>query len=129
MAGVILYWGEGSKTKPRLELTNTDERALRLFITWTRHYHMPGAEFVLSLHLHEGNSDEESRSHWASRLGLTNPDFHKTFVNPAGTGHRKNKLAHGVCRVVVRRSGDAFHRTMAWIDAIAELYAPFRRYR
>ncbi|HJQ94358.1 MAG TPA: hypothetical protein VJ935_01440, partial [Acidimicrobiia bacterium] len=35
LAGVVLYWAEGSKTKRGLEVTNTDERALRLFMRWT----------------------------------------------------------------------------------------------
>lgn len=123
LAGVILYWGEGSKTKHRLELTNSDERVLRLFIEWARTYVDSEAEFVLALHLHEGNDEVAAKAHWASHLGLEGPHYYKTFIKPIGTGHRKNKLAHGVCRVMVRRSGDAFHRTMSWIDTIADLYA------
>ena len=122
MAGVIMYWAEGSKTRPRLELTNSDERALRLFINWTRSYLMPEAQFVLALHLHEGNDDSGAQAHWASHLGLVDSHFYPTFIKPAGTGHRKNKLSRGVCRVSVRRSTDAFHRTMGWIDTIANLY-------
>jgi hypothetical protein len=73
MAGVVMYWAEGTKAKPRLELTNSDERALRLFIAWTQRYHSPYAEFVLELHLHEGNDDKRARSHWAATLGLRDP--------------------------------------------------------
>lgn len=124
IAGVVLYWAEGSKTKRRLELTNSDDRALRLFIVWTRKYLLPGAEFVLSLHLHEGNDDAFARSYWASRLGLERPQFYPTFVKPAGTGHRNNKLLQGVCCVSVRKSTDAFYRTMSWIENVAQLYAP-----
>jgi hypothetical protein len=61
IAGVVRYWAEGTKAKPRLELTNSDPRALRLFISWTRRFHLPEAEFVLELHLHEGNDDTEAR--------------------------------------------------------------------
>ena len=127
IAGVVMYWAEGTKAKPRLELTNSDERALRLFIAWTRRYHRPDAEFVLSLHLHEGNDDKLARSHWASILGVMDPRFYPTFVKPSGTGHRKNNLKHGVCRVSMTKSTDAFHRTMAWIDAIADFPGAFRR--
>jgi hypothetical protein len=77
---------------------------------------------VLELHLHEGNDDNEARLHWASALGLVDPHFYATFVKPAGTGHRKNHLVHGVCRVSMTKSSDAFHRTMAWIEVIADLY-------
>ncbi len=68
-----------------------------------------------------------ARSHWASALGLIDPRFYPTFIKPAGTGHRKNKLKHGVCRVSMTKSTDAFHRTMAWIDAVADFPGAFRR--
>lgn len=127
IAGVVMYWAEGTKAKPRLELTNSDPRALRLFISWTRRFHLPEAEFVLELHLHEGNDDTEARLFWAAALGLVDPTFYATFVKPAGTGHRKNHLVHGVCRVSMAKSSDAFHRTMAWIDVIADLYPSLPR--
>jgi hypothetical protein len=127
IAGVVRYWAEGTKAKPRLELTNSDPRALRLFISWTRRFHLPEAEFVLELHLHEGNDDTEARLFWASALGLVDPPFYATFVKPAGTGHRKNHLVHGVCRVSMAKSSDAFYRTMAWIDVIADLYPSLPR--
>ena len=91
---------------------------------WTTSYLIPDASFVLALHLHEGNDDEEARRHWAARLGLDDPDFYRTFIKPAGTGHRKNKHAHGVCRVRVRRSSDAFQKTMAWIETVADVFGP-----
>jgi hypothetical protein len=122
VAGVVMYWAEGTKAKPRLELTNSDPRALRLFISWTRRFHLAEAEFVLELHLHEGNDENAARLFWASALGLVDPPFYATFVKPAGTRHRKNKLVHGVCRVSMSKSSDAFHRTMSWIDVIADLY-------
>ncbi len=124
-AGVALYWAEGSKTERRLELANADARVLRVFIRWTRSYHQPDARFALKLHLHEGNDDELSRAHWRAELELERADFHKTFIKPAGTGHRKNTLPHGVCRVLVRRSSDGWYRTMEWIDWLGLLaHAP-----
>jgi hypothetical protein len=38
VAGTVLYWAEGAKTRNHLALNNTDPRALRLFIAWTRRY-------------------------------------------------------------------------------------------
>jgi hypothetical protein len=47
------------------------------------------------------------------RPNLPNVDFYKTSMKPLGTGHRKNHLPHGVCRVSVRRAADMWQRTMA----------------
>lgn len=124
VAGTVLYWAEGDKAARRLALVNSDEEALRLFMGWTIRFHNPSPCFVLALHLHHGNDEEAARAHWASALDLERPQFYKTFIKPPGTGHRKNHLAQGVCRVMVRRSGNAYHRTMAWIDALPKALAP-----
>jgi hypothetical protein len=122
-AGLTMYWAEGAKTSPRLGMANTDPRALRLFINWVRRYINESAEFVLALHLHAGNDDEAARAWWARELGLTGAAFHKTFVKPPGTGHRKNRWKHGVCRVQMRRSANAYNQTMEWINCLASEFA------
>ena len=122
VAGVMLYWAEGGKTKRNLEMANTDPDVLRIFIAWVRAHLDPNGTFVLSLHLHEGNNEAAARRHWEEVLNLTGTDWTRTFVKPGGTGHRKNKLSWGVCRVRVRRSADAFIRTMAWIDELRSAF-------
>lgn len=119
VAGVALYWGEGSKTRSDLSLANADPRALRLFIDWVRSYHDPSADFVLKINLHADNDEPAARVYWREATGLPDAEFYRTFVKPDGTGHRKNHLPHGVCQVRVRRSADHWHRTMEWVDVIA----------
>ncbi len=119
VAGVVLYWGEGSKTRNHFELTNSDPAALRAFVIWVRRYLDTDAAFVLSLHLHEGNDDGGARRYWADAVGLPGARFTKTFIKPRGTGHRKNHLEHGVCRVRTLRGSNHWHRTMVWIDVVA----------
>lgn len=123
VAGVVLYWAEGEKTMRRLGVTNGDPAALRLFIAWVRRFHRPDAEFVLALHLHGVEEDGPSRDYWAAQLGLEGARFNKSFIKPVGTGHRKNKLKHGVCRVLMSRSTDAFIRTQVWIEEVSRRLA------
>lgn len=120
VAGLVLYWAEGSKTRNHLGMANTDPRALRLFIQWIRTYVNPQAAFSLALHLHEGNDETAARVHWRAETGLHDANFHKTFIKPKGTGHRKNHLKHGICTVKVRRPADAWNMVMEWIDAYAD---------
>jgi hypothetical protein len=116
MAGVALYWGEGSKTSRRLEMAHSESEALRFFMQWTRTFHDPNAAFAAALNLHADNDELDARQFWSTELGIELNDFTKTFVKPDGTGHRKNHLPSGVCRVTMRRSTDAFLRTTTWID-------------
>ncbi|MFO7548041.1 MAG: hypothetical protein R6X29_04080 [Acidimicrobiia bacterium] len=118
VAGTVLYWAEGSKTTRMVELTNADPDALRLFMSWARRYHDRGARFRANLNLHADNDENAAIAWWCERLGLVPGDFTKTFIKPDGTGHRKNHLVQGVCRVRMRRSGDAWHRTMGWLEAL-----------
>ena len=121
VAGTVMYWAEGAKTGRALQMSNSDPRALRLFIEWVRQFHCQDAEFVLQLHLHEGNDETHARGTWIASLALdpAATSFHRTFIKPKGTGYRKNHLAHGVCRVHLRRGTDAFIRTMVWIENLA----------
>jgi hypothetical protein len=121
MAGTVMYWAEGGKTKRSLALANSDPHALRLFMGWVTAYLVDEPRFVLALHLHEGNDEALARTHWAAELAILDPEFHRTYIKPRGTGHRNNRLPHGICRVTVRRSTDAWVRTMGWIDALAVL--------
>ena len=120
LAGVVLYWAEGAKTRNDLRLANTDPRALRLFIDWVRKFLDPDAGFSLQLHLHEGNDDSDAQAFWRGQTGLDAANFYKTFIKPKGTGHRKNHLPHGVCTVKVRQCADAWQTTMAWIEGLTE---------
>jgi hypothetical protein len=118
VAGAVLYWAEGAKSRNDLSMANTDPRALRLFISWIRAYVKPDAEFRLALHLHEGNDDDASQDHWRGELILPDVRFHKTFIKPRGTGHRKNTHIHGVCTVRVLECSDAWQVITAWIDEL-----------
>ena len=100
-------------------MANTDPRALRLFVLWLRTYVDPGVRFSLRLHLHEGNDEIAARRFWRDETGLVEANFHKTFIKPKGTGHRKNHLPHGICTVRMRRAADAWNIVMEWIDAYA----------
>lgn len=118
LAGVVLYWAEGAKTRNDLRLANADPRALRLFIDWVRAFLNPKAKFSIQLHLHEGNDDLAAQAHWREQTGLSEANYYKTFIKPKGTGHRKNHLPHGVCTIKVRECSNAWQTTMAWIEGL-----------
>ncbi len=77
----------------RLELANSDPRALRLFVSWVRRFHDADARFTVALNMHAGNDEPAARLYWTEQLGLD--DYMKTFIKPDGTGHRKNHLSSG----------------------------------
>jgi hypothetical protein len=120
IAGTVLYWAEGDKTKRSFSVTNSDPAALRLFMHWTRRYVEADPVFVLKLNLHADNDETAARDHWRRWLGAEGAQFYRTFVKPAGTGHRKNHLPFGVCQVRMRRPANAAVRVGTWIEVVAE---------
>lgn len=121
-AGVAMYWGEGAKATKQLSLANSDPAALRLFKHWARTYLPPDNGWRARLNLHADNDEPGARAWWADQLDVPLDDFTKSYIKPDGTGHRKNHLAHGVCTLIKRRSTDAYHIAMAWIEFLQGFY-------
>ena len=119
LAGTCLYWAEGAKTQRQLLMANSDPAILRIFIAWTGRYLAADARFVLALHLHHGNDENAAKQHWLDVLHLDRADFTKTHIKAPGTGHRKNHLQHGICRIRLRRGADASVRVEGWIEYLA----------
>jgi hypothetical protein len=120
--GVALYWAEGTKSSRRLELAHSEPEALRLFMSWARIYLRSDATFGAAINLHFDNDEPAAKKYWSTELGIDPARFTKTFIKPDGTGHRKNHLPTGVCRVTMKRSTDAFITTLAWVDFIRESF-------
>lgn len=118
-AGVALYWGEGFKTQSTLGMANADPSALRLFMSWSDRYFGDGG-YRARLNLHADNDERAAREWWAEQLSLRLEDFTKSFIKPDGTGHRKNHLPCGVCLVNRRRSADALHISLAWVEFLQD---------
>jgi len=116
--GVALYWAEGCKTNRRLGMAHSEPEALRLFMSWIHRYLDPSATFAAALNLHFDNDEMRAKRFWSVQLGIDLDEFTKTFIKPDGTGHRKNHLAHGVCRVSMRKSTNAWITTLTWVEFI-----------
>jgi hypothetical protein len=65
------------------------------------------------------NDERLAMRYWIRETGLKDANFHRTFIKPAGTGHRKNHLTHGICTVTLRKGSDSWHTAMEWIRTLA----------
>jgi hypothetical protein len=126
VAGVSLYWAEGSKRVNQVTFSNSDPAMVRLFINWaSRYFKLDPARFTAALHLHTGQDDSERKEFWSRTTGIPVDAFRKTFIKAEGTGHRKNILYHGTIKVRITCSTDLLHRLLGWIDVVAEQLASF----
>jgi hypothetical protein len=107
MAGCMLYWAEGSKSRNSVRLTNSDLNLLRFFCSILKTCFEPEPErFRVALHVYLGNglSVAEIENHWLDALGLPRSCLraHAIDVKPtSSSGRKKNKLPYGVCSLEI----------------------------
>lgn len=117
LAGVLLYWAEGDKSKHhQVGFSNSDPEMIRFMMRWFREVcRVPEEKFRIRLHLHAGQEEDKMKRYWSELTGVPLSQFGKSFVKPEGTGHRKNRLYNGTVAIRIC-SSDLFWRIQGWID-------------
>ena len=105
VAGVVLYWAEGAKSRNRVSLANSDPRTLRLFVAWVRRYLNQDAEFSLHLHLHEGNDERRGAIGGGngSRPITLHQDVHQAGRDRASQESSPTRCLHDPPQTCLRR--------------------------
>jgi transcriptional regulator with XRE-family HTH domain len=121
IAGIMLYWAEGSKSGDGIQICNADPLLMIFMMHWFRTF-FPLTEdrFYGSIHYHEGQNEQEIKEFWSKLTKVPLQQFNKSFKKPPGTGHRKHYLQWGVFRIRVTRSADLFHELAGWKDGLIQ---------
>lgn len=130
LAGCMLYWAEGSKSRNAAKLANSDPDLLRLFCRFlTESLAVSPANITvrLNVYLNNGLAIEEVETYWLELLGLGRACLrkHSIDVKPtSSSGQRTNKLPYGVCTVIVHST-----RIVQHIFGAIQEYAGFEQPR
>lgn len=126
LAGVALYFAEGTKGDDNVSFSNTDSRSLTFMMKWLREFcRVPEEKFRCSLYLHENLDENKAKQFWSKITRIPLAQFRKTYIVENRTKRfRKTKHEQGVCRVTV--SDVNLHRKiMGWIAGLFESnYSP-----
>lgn len=106
IAGLFLYWAEGSKTSPSTTaLTNTDPAMLRFFMKWlTRNFGISKRRMLVKLHLYSDMDITRQTTFWLRTLGLTRSALRRVYVKKSNSAKRlnyKGRFGQGTCSVLV----------------------------
>jgi transcriptional regulator with XRE-family HTH domain len=110
IAVCMLYWGEGSKSKCRASLVNTDFEMLKMFVNVLRkEFGVNSNEFVLVVQWYSDNGldIDEIKEYWSESLDLPLTCFRKCRVDNISKysqKKKKNRHPYGTCSVVVHRT-------------------------
>ncbi len=101
IAGLMLYWGEGTKNpKDGVKLTNTDPHMIRLYVFFLRRVcRIPLNKIKAHILIYPDLQENICRSYWSKMSGLPIGNFTKSVVIQGR--HQKRRLNWGVCTITV----------------------------
>lgn len=102
IAGLFLYWGEGSKSKMcTTMLSNTDSKMLKFFIKWFELLKVPKDKLKVRLQLYSDMNIKEEIDYWSKELGISKKMFGNPYIKKSKFSkitYRK-EFSHGTCGV------------------------------
>ena len=104
LAGLFLYWGEGSKTtNAAIGLTNTNPNMLKFYIKWLDLLGIKRNQLRVHLHLYSDMNIKKQEKYWSEELSIPLSQFRKSYIKDtkfsAITYH--NGFGQGTCSVYV----------------------------
>ncbi len=103
LAGIFLYFGEGSKTtKATTALTNTNPWALKFFIKWLHCHDVDPTRIKVKLHLYSDMDVEKQLNYWSKILSLPKKQFRKPYIKKSFKTDitYKGQYGQGTCTVL-----------------------------
>ena len=117
IAGVMLYWAEGSKKNNNyVAFSNSDPDMVRLFLSFLREIcGIQESRLHLLLHIYTDQNEKELKSFWSEITKIPLNQFNKTYIHQGKIGNYKKKSQYGT---VSLRYGDKklFDQIIKWIE-------------
>ncbi|GAA3191418.1 MULTISPECIES: hypothetical protein [Streptomyces] len=122
IAGVALYWAEGTKDKPyaRREsviFVNSDPGVIRVFLAWLRLLDVDPAHLAYRVMIHATADVPAAEAYWAEFVGIDTSALQKTTIkkhNPKTVRKNVGEDYHGCLVVRVRQSAELYRRVEGW---------------
>lgn len=122
LAGVALYWAEGTKDKPyarreRVTFVNSDPDVIRLFLAWLALLGVERERIRYHVMIHESADVEAAESYWADLVQAGGGTFGKTTLkrhNPKTVRKNTGNGYRGCLVLTVRQSSDLYRRIEGW---------------
>ncbi|MGP4084800.1 hypothetical protein [Streptomyces sp. KR55] len=135
MAGVALYWAEGSKSKPydrreRAIFVNSDPGVIQVYLAWLDLLDVDRERLRFRVLIHESADVDEAHRYWAEIADVDVSVFAKPTLkkhNPKTVRKNTGKDYHGCLVIGVARSAGLYNRIEGWWNGIvAEAQARLR---
>lgn len=124
IAGLFLYWGEGSKNlQGAVSVSNTDPEVLKFYLFWLkRSFRISTPKIRVMVHLYKDMEIEKELDYWSEELKISRTQFSKPYIkNSLRSDIDQKGFGHGTCNVIVC-DVRLKEKIMMGIKAIADYY-------
>lgn len=126
IAGLFLYWGEGSKTMSKeVSVSNTDPSMINFFIDWAIKYLKISKEKIcITLHLYNDMNICKEIDFWSERLNIPKNQFSKPYIKQTlfRSISYKRGFGHGTCNARINNARLS-EKILMGIKTISDKYA------
>ncbi|MEV5381937.1 hypothetical protein [Streptomyces sp. NPDC052721] len=122
IAGIALYWAEGTKDKPharreRVAFVNSDPGMIRLFLAWLDLLQVERDTVSYRVMIHESADVQGAERYWADLVEADRGSFGKTTLkrhNPKTVRKNTSESYRGCLVITVRQSAELYRRIEGW---------------
>lgn len=103
IAGIFLYWGEGTKSGEQLVVANTDPKLVQFALLWMlKALKIPKEEIHVLVHLYKDMDTEEALNYWSNILEIPRKQFSPPYIKDSLRSQIDYKgYGHGTCNLRV----------------------------
>ena len=129
LAGIILYWAEGSKQKETnvsvgIKFSNSDPKMLFFFIMWLKKFlKVSDNEIVFEMFIHENYKERKNDfiGYWSKTLNYPVSKFDRVYYKKHNIKTKRKNLGenyHGQLAIIVKKSTLLNRKISGWIEGI-----------
>lgn len=130
LAGVILYWAEGTKEKPHtpgsgIAFNNSDVRMIKIFLRWLKEVIRVPHEMITSdLYIHQSGNVDRALRFWSKELNIRESKIRVYFKrhNPSSKRRNIGNGYNGLLRLSVRKSSGLNRRINTWTEELCKYW-------
>jgi transcriptional regulator with XRE-family HTH domain len=122
VAGLMLYWAEGSKNFGSVQFSNSDPAMIKIMMRWFRSFCAVSEDkFRISLFIHSLHTKEDCQKFWQDVTSIPPSQFYKPYIKPTIYSNRKNKLYEGTCRIIIHQR-DLLSKIIGWKNGVEKIF-------
>lgn len=121
LIGLMLYWGEGGKTRRTVRFSNSDPDLIKIMMLFFRNICLvPEDKFRAHIHIHETLDFKNAEDYWANISAINIKQFYTTYRKPNKSSlNKKNSLPYGTMDIYVLDT-QLFYKIVGWTRGVAE---------